>query len=96
MTALLQVENLAAGYGASRVLFGVNLTIREGEVATLLGRNGMGKSTLVKCLCGWLTPTDGRITFAGEDISKAPSHRIGKLGMGLVPEGRQEIGRAHV
>ena len=89
MTALLQVENLAAGYGASRVLFDVNLTIREGEVATLLGRNGMGKSTLVKCLCGWLTPTDGRITFADEDISKAPAHRIGKLGVGLVPEGRQ-------
>ena len=89
MTALLQVENLAAGYGASRVLFDVNLTIREGEVATLLGRNGMGKSTLVKCLCGWLTPTGGRITFAGEDISKSASHRIGKLGLGLVPEGRQ-------
>lgn len=89
MTALLQVENLAAGYGASRVLFDVNLTIREGEVATLLGRNGMGKSTLVKCLCGWLTPATGRITFAGEDISKSASHRIGKLGLGLVPEGRQ-------
>ncbi len=89
MTALLQVENLVAGYGASRVLFDVNLTIREGEVATLLGRNGMGKSTLVKCLCGWLTPTGGRITFAGEDISKSASHRIGKLGLGLVPEGRQ-------
>ena len=89
MTALLQVENLAAGYGASRVLFDVNLTIREGEVATLLGRNGMGKSTLVKCLCGWLTPTGGRITFAGEDISRSASHQIGKLGLGLVPEGRQ-------
>ena len=89
MTSLLQVANLAAGYGASRVLFDVNLAIREGEVATLLGRNGMGKSTLVKCLCGWLTPTGGRITFAGEDISKAASHRIGKLGLGLVPEGRQ-------
>ena len=89
MTSLLQVENLAAGYGASRVLFDVNLTIREGEVATLLGRNGMGKSTLVKCLCGWLTPTGGRITFAGEDVSKSAAHRIGKLGLGLVPEGRQ-------
>ena len=89
MTALLRVENLAAGYGASRVLFDVNLTIAEGQVATLLGRNGMGKSTLVKCLCGWLKPTGGRITFAGEDISKSASHRIGKLGLGLVPEGRQ-------
>ena len=89
MTALLQVENLSAGYGASRVLFDVNLTIGEGEIATLLGRNGMGKSTLVKCLCGWLTPTGGRITFAREDISQAAPHRIGKLGLGLVPEGRQ-------
>ena len=89
MTALLQVENLAAGYGASRVLFDVNLVVGEGEVATLLGRNGMGKSTLVKCLCGWLTPSSGRIMFAGEDISKSPSHQIGKLGLGLVPEGRQ-------
>ena len=89
MTSLLQVENLAAGYGASRVLFDVNLAIREGEVATLLGRNGMGKSTLVKCLCGWLTPAGGRITFAGEDVSKSAAHRIGKLGLGLVPEGRQ-------
>lgn len=89
MNALLSVENLTAGYGASRVLFDVNLAIREGEVATLLGRNGMGKSTLVKCLCGWLKPTDGRITFAGTDVSQSASHTIGKLGLGLVPEGRQ-------
>ena len=89
MTALLQVEDINAGYGASRVLFNANLTIHEGEAATLLGRNGMGKSTLVKCLCGWLTPTGGHITFAGDDISKSASHRIGKLGLGLVPEGRQ-------
>ena len=89
MSALLQVENLTAGYGASRVLFDVNLVIGQGEMATLLGRNGMGKSTLVKCLCGWLAPSSGRITFAGEDISKSPSHQIGKLGLGLVPEGRQ-------
>ena len=89
MSALLTVEKLCAGYGASNVLFDVNLTIREGEVATLLGRNGMGKSTLVKCLCGWLTPTAGRITFAGSEVAKAAPHVIGKLGLGLVPEGRQ-------
>ena len=89
MGELLKVENLSAGYGASNVLFDVNLTIREGEVATLLGRNGMGKSTLVKCLCGWLTPTAGRITFAGNEVAKAAPHVIGKLGLGLVPEGRQ-------
>ena len=89
MSELLIVEKLCAGYGASNVLFDVNLTIREGEVATLLGRNGMGKSTLVKCLCGWLTPTAGRITFAGSEVAKSPPHVIGKLGLGLVPEGRQ-------
>ena len=89
MSELLKVEKLFAGYGASNVLFDVNLTIREGEVATLLGRNGMGKSTLVKCLCGWLTPTAGRITFAGSEVAKAAPHVIGKLGLGLVPEGRQ-------
>ena len=89
MGELLKVDNLCAGYGASNVLFGVNLTIREGEVATLLGRNGMGKSTLVKCLCGWLTPTAGRISFAGSEVAKAAPHVIGKLGLGLVPEGRQ-------
>ena len=89
MSALLTVEKLCAGYGASNVLFDVNLTIREGEVATLLGRNGMGKSTLVKCLCGWLTPIAGRISFAGSEVAKAAPHVIGKLGLGLVPEGRQ-------
>ena len=89
MSELLKVEKLCAGYGASNVLFDVNLTIREGEVATLLGRNGMGKSTLVKCLCGWLTPTSGRISFAGAEVAKAAPHVIGKLGLGLVPEGRQ-------
>ena len=89
MGELLKVENLCAGYGASSVLFDVNLTLREGEVATLLGRNGMGKSTLVKCLCGWLTPTSGRVSFAGSEVAKAAPHIIGKLGLGLVPEGRQ-------
>ena len=89
MSALLNVESVCAGYGASNVLFDVNLTIREGEVATLLGRNGMGKSTLVKCLCGSLKPTAGSITFAGQNVTAAPAHVIGKLGLGLVPEGRQ-------
>jgi branched-chain amino acid transport system ATP-binding protein len=89
MTTLLDVKNLCAGYGTSQVLFDVSLTIREGEVATLLGRNGMGKSTLIKCLTGWLTPTSGSIQFAGKSVAGAPAHVIGKLGFGLVPEGRQ-------
>lgn len=89
MNELLQVRRLCAGYGASNVLFDVDLTIREGEVATLLGRNGMGKSTLVKCLCGWLKPSSGSIEFNGKPVAGAPAHVIGKLGLGLVPEGRQ-------
>lgn len=89
MSALLEVTQLSAGYGASRVLFDVELTIHEGEVVTLLGRNGMGKSTLVKCLCGWLVPSGGRINFNGEEVAGAPAHRVGRLGLGLVPEGRQ-------
>jgi branched-chain amino acid transport system ATP-binding protein len=87
--ALLHIENLSAGYGASQVLFDVNLTIREGEVVTLLGRNGMGKSTLVKCLTGWIKPVSGKIEFASQDTTNVPSHKIGQLGLGLVPEGRQ-------
>ncbi len=89
MSVLLEVKELCAGYGTSQVLFDVNLTIREGEVATLLGRNGMGKSTLIKCLTGWLAPTSGSVQFAGKNVTGAPSHVIGKLGFGLVPEGRQ-------
>ena len=89
MTVLLEIDDLQAGYGASQVLFGMNLTIQSGEVATLLGRNGMGKSTLLRCLCGWLQPSAGRIRFAGQDITGWPADRIARLGLALVPEGRQ-------
>ena len=88
MSELLQVRRLCAGYGASNVLFDVDLTIREGEVATLLGRNGMGKSTLVKCLCGWLKPSSGSIEFNGKAGGWRPACDW-QLGLGLVPEGRQ-------
>ncbi len=86
---LLAVERLSAGYGTSRVLFDVDLEVREGEVATLLGRNGMGKSTLIKCLTGWLKPTSGSIRLAGRDVTGAAAYRIGQAGFALVPEGRQ-------
>jgi branched-chain amino acid transport system ATP-binding protein len=89
VTVLLEIDDLQAGYGASQVLFGMNLTIQSGEVATLLGRNGMGKSTLLRCLCGWLQPSAGRIRFAGQDITGWPADRIARLGLALVPEGRQ-------
>jgi branched-chain amino acid transport system ATP-binding protein len=91
---MLRVEDLAAGYGESQVLFGVGLTVAPGEVATLLGRNGMGKTTVVRALMG-LLPTQGgrliagRLEFAGTVLAGLPPHRIARLGLGLVPEGRQ-------
>ncbi len=87
--ALLEIEGLRAGYGDSQVLFGVDLRIAPGEVATLLGRNGMGKSTTLRCLTGWLAPSGGRIRFAGEEVTGWRADRIARLGLAIVPEGRQ-------
>ncbi|KQV94937.1 ABC transporter ATP-binding protein [Pelomonas sp. Root1237] len=86
---MLEIKDLQAGYGASQVLFGLDLTMQAGEVATLLGRNGMGKSTLLRCLCGWMAPSAGRIRFCGQDVTGWPADRIARLGLALVPEGRQ-------
>jgi branched-chain amino acid transport system ATP-binding protein len=88
-TALLSIEQLTAGYGGSQVLFGIDLQLHKGELITLLGRNGMGKSTLVKCLTGLHKPNGGKIEFNGINIHGIAAHRIGQAGMGLVPEGRQ-------
>ena len=85
---LLDVKHLEAGYGASRVLFGPSFSVGEGQVATLLGRNGMGKTTTVKCLCGQLRPTAGEIWFKGQRIDGRQPHTIAHAGLGLVPEGR--------
>jgi len=87
--ALLEIDGLRAGYGGSQVLFGLDLRIASGEVATLLGRNGMGKSTTLRCLTGWLAPSGGRIRFAGEDVTGWRADRIARLGLAIVPEGRQ-------
>ncbi len=89
MTSMLDVSALQAGYGSSQVLFGLDFRIAPGEVITLLGRNGMGKSTTIKCLSGLLAPSGGRIVLAGQDLTGQPAHRIGRAGVGLVPEGRQ-------
>ena len=86
---MLKVEALHAGYGASNVLFGLDFEIGAGEVATLLGRNGMGKSTAVHTVVGIVRARSGSVTFAGEDISARPSHYIARAGIGLIPEGRQ-------
>ena len=89
MSALLEVEALETAYGSSQVLFGVSFSIAEGEVATLLGRNGMGKTTTVRSICGLERPLRGVIRFDGARINGLPADRIGRAGMALVPEGRQ-------
>ncbi len=86
---LLEVSGLEAAYGASQVLFGVDLQMHGGEVATLLGRNGMGKTSLLRCLVGWLRPSGGTLRFAGENIAGWSADRIARLGLAVVPEGRQ-------
>ena len=87
--ALLTVDKIETCYGRSQVLFGVSLAIAPGEMVTLMGRNGMGKTTTVRSIMGLTPAMAGSIRFAGEDIHDSPSYRIGKLGIGLVPEGRQ-------
>ncbi len=88
-TPLLDVRGIDAFYGASQVLFGVSLTVHEGELVTLLGRNGMGRSTLVKCLFGLLPVRAGNIQFRGLRTDGLPSHRVARQGLALAPEGRQ-------
>lgn len=89
MKPLLNVTGLQAGYGAAQVLFGVDFSVSEGEVVTLLGRNGMGRSTTIKCLFGLLASKGGEIEFGDKRVTRLASHQIAKLGLGLVPEGRQ-------
>ncbi|MFY9699901.1 MAG: ABC transporter ATP-binding protein [Rhodoplanes sp.] len=86
---LLDVRDIASSYGLSQVLFGVSFSVGDGEVVTLMGRNGMGKTTTVRSLMGLLHPHAGEIRFRGERVDGLPPHRIARLGLGLVPEGRQ-------
>jgi branched-chain amino acid transport system ATP-binding protein len=86
---MLSVAKLEAGYDSARVLFGVDLEVGAGEVVTLMGRNGMGKTTLVKAIMGLLRPSAGRVSFADEELAGSPPYRAAKAGIGLVPEGRQ-------
>src|SRR3954466_13908299 len=86
---MLTVENLAAGYGPAQVLFDVSFAVGAGEVVTLLGRNGMGKTTTIRTLMGLLPARGGGAEFEGEELLGRPSYRIAQRGLGLVPEGRQ-------
>src|SRR6185437_333945 len=86
---MLRVDGIRAAYGQSQVLFDATLEVGRGEVVALLGRNGMGKTTLVRCVVGLMRPQGGSISFDGASVDGLPPHRIARLGIGLVPEGRQ-------
>ena len=86
---MLAVEALETAYGLSQVLFGISLRVEPGEVVTLLGRNGMGKTTTVNSVMGIVPTKSGRIAFEGRALQGLPSYRVAQAGLGLVPEGRQ-------
>lgn len=86
---MLKVKNLKAHYGAAQVLFDVDLNVQESEVVALLGRNGMGKTTTIQSIMGLIEETQGELSFQNQKLKNLPSHKIAKLGLGLVPEGRQ-------
>ncbi len=88
MTQLLEIKNLQTSYGSSQVLFDIGLTMRAGEAAALLGRNGMGKTTTVRSIMGLTRPNSGSIRFLGERIEHLSTDKIARMGMALVPEGR--------
>jgi branched-chain amino acid transport system ATP-binding protein len=89
MMTMLKLEDVTAWYGPAQALFGVGLEIGDGEVVTLLGRNGMGKTTTVNAIMGLADVRAGSISFDDLDLRALPPHRIARLGLGLVPEGRQ-------
>jgi branched-chain amino acid transport system ATP-binding protein len=88
-TEVFRVLDVHAGYGATPILFGVSLEVRQGEAVALLGRNGMGKTTLLKTIIGFLKPWRGAIEFETRDITRLTPHDIARLGVGLVPENRR-------
>ena len=86
---MLEVEALDAWYGQAQILYGVSLAVGAGECVALVGRNGAGKSTTMKAIMGLMAKKRGRIAFRGHDISALPAYRIGRLGLGWVPEDRR-------
>jgi branched-chain amino acid transport system ATP-binding protein len=88
-TPLLALAGVHAGYDGSEVLFGIDLALARGEIVGILGRNGMGKTTLVRSVMGLVWPSAGSIVFAGRAIGGLPPHRVARAGIALVPEGRQ-------
>ena len=89
MSKLLELKSLKSWYGPSQALFDVNLEVKQGEIVALLGRNGMGKSTTIKSICGLMSEFQGEINFNNTSLINLPSYKIAQLGIGLVPEGRR-------
>lgn len=93
---MLALRDVRGGYGSGQVLFGVDLEIDDGRVATLLGRNGMGKTSTVRAVMGMLPARSGQIVLAGRSIVDLPPHHVARVGVGLVPEGRRLFGSLSV
>lgn len=89
MSAILKVENVVAHYGSINALKGVSMEVNEGEIVTVIGANGAGKSTLMKCIVGVMPKSGGTVEYAGTDITRMGSDKIVKMGIAMVPEGRQ-------
>ena len=94
--SLLEVNSLSASYGQGQVLVDINLSVSEGSVVALMGRNGMGKTSIIKCICGMLASKQGEIKFCKENIINKKSFQISNLGIGLTPEGRRIFGNLTV
>lgn len=90
--SLLELDGVAASYGPSQALFDIGLSLDQGEVLALMGRNGMGKSTTIKVICRLLAHHAGRVMLDGQDMARIPPHRAARMGLGLVPEGRRCFG----
>lgn len=86
---MLEVKDIETSYGTSQVLFGMTFSVNEGEMVSLLGRNGMGKTTTIRSLLGMVPIHGGTITFEGQELNRLKDYQIAQLGLGLVPEGRQ-------
>jgi len=93
---VLSTLKLRSGYGGKPVLQGIDMDVREGEIVAVIGRNGVGKSTLMRTLIGLLPPTEGSIVFQGQDVSSLVAHRRARLGIGYVPQGRDVFPRMSV
>ena len=88
MTMLLELKNVCSGYGAIEALKGINIHIEKGEIATLIGANGAGKSTTLRSITGLVPPASGEILYEGKTLNEVPTHRITAMGISMVPEGR--------